>query len=150
MRWLPLLGACVLTLAGCGGSGTPGNPAAPPVPHPKTRVALAGLQPPSGCYVTVFLIAGATKAQIATVEHRLLANKGVGQVSFVSRGLALERFGKNNPAAAKQMHVNPFSDQFEVVPRTLEALFLIIGDFATNGGPITNALPEGTCANVKR
>jgi len=111
---------------------------------------LAGLQPPSGCYVTVFLIEDATRAQIRSVQNRLLANKGVAQVSFVSSGLALERFGKKNPAAAKGMHVNPFSDQFEVVPRSRAAVFSIIGDFATNGGPITNALPSGVCANAKR
>ena len=149
MRWPPLLGVLVILLAGCGG-GSGGSPGKPAVHARRARLVLAGLQPPSGCYVTVFLIDNATKAQIRSVQNRLLANNGTAEVSFVSRGLALERFGMKNPKLAKSMHVNPFSDQFEVVPRSLAAVYLIIGDFARNGGPITNALPGGTCANAKR
>jgi len=150
VRWLPLLGVGVLVLAGCGGGGSPSTSTKSASPPAKGRLVIAGLQPPAGCYVTVFLVENATKAQIRSVQNRLLANKGAAQVSFVSRGLALERFGKKNPTVAKGMHINPFSDQFEVVPRSRAAVFSIIGDFATHGGPITNALPSGACANAKR
>ena len=145
-----LLGGCALFLSACGGSSSPQSKPPPPVPRSKARLTIAGLQPPSGCYVTVYLVEAATRAQIESVQRRLLAQRGVARVSFVPRGLALERFVKKDPKVAKGMHVNPFSDQFEVVPRTFNAIFAIIGDFAMHGGPITNALPGGTCANRRR
>ena len=146
MRWLvPLLGVGMLALAGCGSGGKRASTTT--VEHSnRAHLVLAGLQPPGGCYVTVFLIEDASKAQIASVQNRLLRNKGVDTVSFVSRGLALERFSRKSPAVAKGLRVNPFSDQFEVVPHSRIAVFSIIGDFATNGGPITNAKPSPGCA----
>jgi hypothetical protein len=148
MRRLLGLSVCVLVLAGCGG----GSSSAPPPPAttrpvtPKAQLVIAGLQPPSGCYLTVFLVEGATRAQIATVQNRLLTNKAVTEVAFVSKGLALERFVRTKPKVAKRVHVNPFSDQFEVVPRSPSTVIAIVGDFATNGGPITNVLPSRACA----
>jgi cell division protein FtsX len=96
--------------------------------------------------VTVFLAEDVTTADIASVRRRLLANRAVTTVSYVSKQLALRRFASTHPKAARGMHVNPFSDRFEVVPRTNGAVFSIIGDFATRGGPITNVKPSGSCA----
>src|SRR5581483_11791318 len=128
---------CVLAVAGCGG----GSSSAPPSttsPAANARLVIAGLQPPAGCYLTVFLVEGATKAQVASVQNRLLANKAVSEIAYVSRGLAMERFVRTKPKVAKRIHVNPFSDQFEVVPRSRGTVIAIVADFATNGGPITN------------
>ena len=70
----------------------------------------------------------------------------ITQVSYVSKGLELRRFALTNPKAAKAMHVNPFADRFEVVPRTNGSVFAIVGDFAARGGPITNVKPSEGCA----
>jgi hypothetical protein len=149
VRWLPLLGFSLLgiALAGCGGGkkSATATTTATGTSH-GARLTLAGLQPPPGCYVTVFLVEDATPAQVRSVQNRLLRNKAATNVSFVSRGLALERFMRKNPAVAKGMKINPFSDQFEVVPRNRAAIFAIIGDFAIHGGPITNAKPSNGCA----
>jgi cell division protein FtsX len=146
MRWLRLVpvagGALALTACGGGGGGTPGT-----VTTVRSSAALvvAGLEPPAGCYVTVFLAEDVTKAQIASVQKRLLANRVVTQVSFVSKELQLRRFALSNPKAAKGMHVNPFADRFEVVPHTNGSVFAIVGEFAARGGPITNVKTSEGC-----
>jgi FtsX extracellular domain len=145
MRWLRLVpvSGCALVLAACGGGGSS---------EATTRVSraslvAAGLQPPRGCYVTVFLAEDVTKADIASVQRRLIGNRLVTQVAFVSKALELRRFVLTNPKAAKAMHVNPFADRFEVVPRTNGGVFAVISDFATRGGPITNAKPSKGCSS---
>ncbi len=137
---LPL--CCALVLAGCGG-GTSGNST---TNASTATLVTAGLTPPLGCYVTVFLIETVTRTQTLQVQKLLLANRFVAQVSFVSKALELKRFAQTNPVAAKGMHVNPFADRFEVVPHTHGSVFAIIGDFATRGGPITNVTPSAGCA----
>jgi hypothetical protein len=147
MRRLLGPSVCVLVLAGCGGGSSSAPPAATTTPATsKAQLVIAGLQPPAGCYLTVFLVEGATTAQVETVKSRLLANKAVREVAFVSKGLALERFVRTKPKVAKRIHVNPFSDQFEVVPRSRGTVIAVVADFATNGGPITNVLPSRACA----
>ena len=143
MRRLVVLAGCTLALAGCGGGGS--SSSTDTTGLPKATLVTAGLQPPDGCYVTIFIVENATKAQIQQLQDFVVSEKAVSEVAFVSRGLALERFGKKNPKAAKGMHVNPFSDQFEAVPRTKGAAFAIIEDFATHGGPITNVRPSPAC-----
>jgi cell division protein FtsX len=96
--------------------------------------------------VTVFLAVDVTRADIASVQRRLLTNRLITEVSFVSKPLQLRRFALTNPKAAKGMHVNPFADRFEVVPRTTGGVLAIVGDFATRGGPITNVKPSKNCA----
>jgi cell division protein FtsX len=145
MRWLwvvPVAGSA-LALAACGGNGEP--PGTTTAAATNGVLVAAGLEPPSGCYVTVFLSEAVTKADIAGVQERLLANRVITEVSFVSKGLELRRFALSNPKAAKGMHVNPFADRFEVVPRSPTAVFAIVGDFATRGGPITNVKPSQGC-----
>jgi len=144
MRWLIAFAGCALAagLAGCGGGG-----AAPGETRPASAaLVVAGLEPPGGCYVTVFLVEDATKAQIAQVRRQLLASTAVVQVSFVSKELQLRRFAHLNPATARRMHVNPFTDRFEIVPRSRGSALAIVGDFAINGGPITNAKPSTGCS----
>ena len=148
MRWLRLVPVAggALALAACGGGGG-GNPGATTTVHTSAALVAAGLEPPAGCYVTVFLAEDVTKADIASVQKRLLANRVITQVSYVSKGLQLRRFALTDPKAAKGMHVNPFADRFEVVPRTRGGVFAIVGDFATRGGPITNVKPNKSCAS---
>jgi len=143
MRWLWLVpvAGCAAVLAACGGGGGSSG-----TTTSRAAVAAAGLEPPSSCYVIVFLAEDVTKADIAGVRRRLLANRAVTQVSYVSKELELRRFGRLNPEAAKQMAANPFADRFEVVPRTPRGIFAIVGDFAIRGGPIMNAKPSKTCA----
>jgi hypothetical protein len=138
---LPLAG-CALVLAACGGGG---GPSTDTTAASTATLVTAGLQAPAGCYVTVFLIEDVTRAQIAQVQKLLLANRLITQVSFVPKALELKRFAQTNPVAAKGMHINPFADRFEVVPRTHGSVFSIVGDFATHGGPITNVKPSAGC-----
>ena len=148
MRWLRLVpvGGCALALAGCGGDGGGASGTTTSTTPAIAALVVAGLEPPSGCYVTVFLAEDVTKGDIASVQKRLLANRVITQVSYVSKGLELRRFALTNPKAAKAMHVNPFADRFEVVPRTNGSVFAIVGDFAARGGPITNVKPSEGCA----
>ena len=139
-RLLPLAG-CSLALAACGG----GTPATTSTAASTATLVTPGLNPPLGCYVTVFLIETVTNTQVAQVQKLLVSNRLIAQVSFVPKALQLKRFARTNPAAAKGMVVNPFADRFEVVPRTHGSVFAIIGDFATNGGPITNVTPSAAC-----
>ena len=137
---LVVAGAC----GGGGGGGTSGTTTT--TVRSSAALVAAGLEPPAGCYVTVFLAEDVSKADIAIVQKRLLANRVVTQVSYVSKALELRRFALTNPKAAKGMHVNPFADRFEVVPRTNGSVFAIVSDFAAQGGPITNVKPSKTCA----
>jgi FtsX-like permease family protein len=139
---LPLAG-CALVLAACGGGG--GSSGTGTTSASAATLVTPGLQPPAGCYVTVFLIEAVTKAQITQLQKLLLANRLISQVSFVPKALELKRFAQTNPVAAKGMHLNPFADRFEVVPRTHGSVFSIVGDFATSGGPITNVKPSTGC-----
>ena len=147
MRWLRLVpvagGALALAACGSGGGGPSGTTTSV---RSTAALVVAGLEPPSGCYVTVFLAEDVTRADIASVQQRLLANRVITQVSYVSKDLELRRFALTNPKAAKAMHVNPFADRFEVVPRTNGSVFAIVGDFAARGGPITNVKPSEGCA----
>jgi hypothetical protein len=150
MRWLRLapVAGCALVLAACGGGDRSTGGTTTITPPPAAALVAAGLDPPSGCYVIVFLAEDATKNEVASVQKRLLANRAVAEVSFVSKELELRRFKLRNPQAARRMHLNPFSDRFEVVPRTRGGIFAIVGDFATRGGPITNVKPARNCARL--
>src|SRR5438067_4204163 len=141
LRLVPVAG-CALVMAACGGGGSSGTTTAQAL---GAALVVAGLEPPSGCYVTVFLAEDVTRADIASVQQRLLANRVITQVSYVSKDLELRRFALTNPKAAKAMHVNPFADRFEVVPRTNGSVFAIVGDFAARGRPLTDVTPSGGC-----
>jgi hypothetical protein len=162
MRRLVILAGCTVALAGCGGGGggaggsgaggggRAGGGGGPPPAEtnaaPEASLVDAGLEPPEGCYVTVFLVEDVTKPQVGEVQAQLLSNSAIFQVSFVPRALELKRFAQSNPAAAKDMHVDQFADRFEVVPRTPGTALQIVGTVAKQGGPITNAKPSAGCA----
>ncbi|HZO97444.1 MAG TPA: permease-like cell division protein FtsX [Gaiellaceae bacterium] len=148
MRCPAVLAAALLpALAGCGGGGGGRGEGARATtePGPRAAVVVAGLEPPAGCYVTVLLVADATRRQVARVERELVETRAIAQVSFVSKGLAFRRFAQTNPHAAKGMHANPFAARFEVVPRTASGAFAIVGRLAVEGGPIASARPSNGC-----
>ena len=140
-RKLVPLAVAALVLAACGG-GTSGNSTST---GSTATLVTAGLTPPAGCYLTVFLIETVTRTQTLQVQKQLLANRLITQVSFVPKALELRRFAQTHPLAAQGFAVNPFTDRFEVVPRTHGSMFSIIGGFATHGGPITNVRPNAAC-----
>ena len=140
-RLLPLI-VVALALSACGGGGT--SESSTSTGSTATLVS-AGLTPPIGCYLTVFLIESVTRTQTLRVQNQLLANRLITQVSFVPKALELKRFAQKHPLAAQGFAVNPFTDRFEVVPRTHGSMFAIIGGFATRGGPITNVTPNPAC-----
>jgi hypothetical protein len=137
------LAMAVLVLPACGGTSGSTTTTA------RATLVTAGLTPPAGCYVTVFLIEAVTKTQTLHVQNQLLANRLITQVSFVPKALGLRRFAIKHPLAAQGFAVNPFTDRFEVVPRTRGSIFAIIGGFATHGGPITNVTPAAACGQAQ-
>jgi hypothetical protein len=147
MRAVAALASCcaAAAAAGCGG-GTGSQPATPSAPAAQATLVVAGLEPPGGCYVTVFLVDGATAAQVAEVQQRLLAARGVTEVAFVSRELELRRFKALNPGAAKRMRANRFAGRFEVVPSARAGVRAIVGDVAANRGPVRNVKPSTGCS----
>ena len=86
----------------------------------------AGSQPPKVCYLTVFLADGVTPAQKQSVELLLLSSRRVATIAFVSKELSLKRLAQTQPDVVKGMHVNPFPDEFEVVPGTRADIFAIV------------------------
>jgi hypothetical protein len=145
-RWLLLLAVAALVPAGCGGSRTPG---ASTSTGSQATLVTAGLTPPAGCYLTVFLIESVSKSQTLHVQSQLLGNHLITQVSFVPKALELRRFAQTHPLAAQGFAVNPFTDRFEVVPRTHGSMFSIISGFAKQGGPITNVTPNAACGQAQ-
>jgi hypothetical protein len=144
-RWLLPLAVAALVATGCGGS----KPTAGTSTGSQATLVTAGLTPPAGCYLTVFLIESVTKTQTLHVQSQLLSNLLITQVSFVPKALELRRFAQTHPLAAQGFAVNPFTDRFEVVPRTHGSMFAIIGGFATHGGPITNVTPNPACGQAQ-
>jgi hypothetical protein len=142
-RLLPLV-IVALGFTACGG-GTSGSSTST---GSTATLVTPGLTPPAGCYLTVFLVESVTTPQTLQVQKRLLANRLITQVSFVSKVLELKRFAQKHPLAAQAFAVNPFTDRFEVVPRTHGSMFAIISGFATHGGPITNVTPNAACGQA--
>ena len=142
-RLLPLV-VVALGFTACGG-GTSGSSTSTGA---TTTLVTPGLTPPAGCYLTVFLVESVTTQQTLRVEKQLLANRLITQVSFVPKALELKRFAQKHPLAAQAFAVNPFTDRFEVVPRTHGSMFAIISGFATHGGPITNVTPSAACGQA--
>ncbi len=105
----------------------------------------AKLAPPSGCYLTVFLSEDVTPVEKAHVQLLLLSNPRIVEVSFVSKELALKRLARTQPEIAANIHVNPFPDQFEVVPRLRVDVFAIITDFAAGVDGVTNVRARPAC-----
>jgi cell division protein FtsX len=129
-----------LLLAGCGG-GDSGETTTSATP--RAKLVAARVAKPKGCFLTVFLSESHTGAQKDQVELLLLTNRGVREVAFVSKELALKRFTLEQPDVT--IFVNPFSDSFEVVPATRGSVFSIITDFAAGVDGVTNVKASPAC-----
>jgi hypothetical protein len=71
--------------------------------------------------VTVFLAEDVTRADIASVQKRLLATRAVTQDLVRLEGARAPPLRPAEPAGGQGDHVNPFADRFEVVPVRGEA-----------------------------
>ena len=147
MRSLVPLCLCAFVLAACGG-GSGGGATTTNEQVSRATFAVGKLKPPAGCYVTVYMVENATGTQLRSMKRRLVGNRLVATVYYVSKELELRRFKKADPAAARLLAFNPFADRFEVVTHTHGAAFAIIGDLARHPGPITNAVPSKGCAGA--
>jgi hypothetical protein len=136
-----------LLVAGCGGSES-AEPEATTTPDQRARLVKAGLKPPSGCYLTVFLSETVTPGEKQGVQSMLLASERVTLVAFVPRELAFRRFKRARPVDARHMTRNPFYDRFEVVPGTKLDVFGIITEFAPGIDGVTNVRPTPPCGTV--
>jgi len=140
LRLIPL-GLSLLVLAACGG----GSAGSSTTTDAAAKLVTPGLTPPKGCFLTVFLLEDVTGKQRLRLQRQLLANPLITEVSYVPRGLELRRFAKRHPLIARGMLFNPFSDRFEVVLRTHDAMFPVIAAFAKHGGPTLNVRPSTAC-----
>ena len=111
MRRAAAAGLLAAVAAGCGDNA-----------HPReVRATLASPQP---CHVDVFfatrMVAGreATRAEIARVRTRLVANSKVKTFAFVSKKLAFRRMAKTYPEFAQSAPGNPLPASYEIVPRS--------------------------------
>jgi hypothetical protein len=134
-----------LLLAGCGGGTSSATDDGTTTTASRARLVPATLAGPQGCFLTVFLSEGVSPAQRREVEALLLGSRRVREVSFVSKELALRRFARQQPDVAKNMHVNPFPDRYEVVPGTRIDVFAIITQFASGVDGITNVRASAAC-----
>jgi cell division protein FtsX len=134
-----------LLLAGCGGGGNTAGSETVATGPPRAKLVRATLTPPSGCFLTVFLSESVTSAQRRDVQSLLLANRRIREIAFVPKALALERFARSQPDLARNMNVNPFPDQFEVVPGTRVAVFAIVTQFAQGVDGVTNVKASPPC-----
>jgi len=137
-----------LLLAGCGGSGAGSGEATTTEADVFARVVKAGLAPPPGCYLTVYMADGATARQTARVQRLMVTSKRVEEVSYVPKQLAFKRFAKARPVIASRMRRNLFPDSFEVVPRTRLDVYGIILDFAAGVPGVVNVRASAPCGHV--
>ena len=137
--------AAALLLAGCGGGGKASSGTTTSETQ-QARLVEATLAQPDGCFLTVFLSEGVTPAQRRDVETLLLTNRRIREVAFVSKALALRRLARTQPDVARNMHVNPFPDQFEIVPRTRTDIFAIVTQFAAGVDGVTNVRGSRGCS----
>jgi FtsX extracellular domain len=138
--------AAALLVSGCGSSSS--SEGTTSTVGPQAKLVPATLVQPEGCFLTVFLSESVTPAQTAHVQLLLLSNPRIVEVSFVSKQLALKRLAATQPDIAANMHVNPFPDQFEVVPRLRVDVFAIITDFAAGVDGVTNVRASPACAQA--
>jgi hypothetical protein len=137
-----------LLLAGCGGSGSGSAEATTTESSASARVVKAGLRPPGGCYLTVFLSEDATPKQRNGVQRLMVTSRRVETVSYVSKELALDRFAKRKPEIARRMTQNLFPNSFEVVPRSRLDVYPIILDFAAGVPGVVNVRASTPCGRT--
>ena len=138
-----------LLLAGCGGSGGGSSSEGTTTEAgAAARVVKAGLRPPRGCYLTVYLAEEATVPQRRRVQALMVTSGRVAKIAFVSKALALKRFAQQKPLFASRMHRNPFPDSFEVVPRTRLDVYPIITFFAAGVPGVVNVRASVPCGRA--
>jgi hypothetical protein len=135
-------------LAGCGGgdSTAEADVTTSTTPASRAKLVKAGMAPPRGCYVTVFLSDSATAAEREHVRVRLLSNPRVLEVAFVPKKLSLRRFARENPLFAAGMRLNLFPDKFEARLASRLSAFTVVTDFAAGVEGILNAKASAACA----
>jgi FtsX-like permease family protein len=133
-------------LAGCGGGDSTADEATTSTAARTANLVKAGMAPPRGCYVTVFLSENVTAAQREHVQGRLLSNPRVLEVAFVPKKLSLRRFARANPLIAAGMRLNLFPDKFEARLISRLSALTVVTDFAAGVDGITNAKASAACA----
>src|SRR5688572_5045866 len=142
-----LLAAVVgLLAAGCGGSGGASAEATTTAAEPA-RLVKAGLRPPRGCFLTVYLAESATAAQRRRVQSLMLASESVATVAYVPKALALKRLAQTKPDVARGMRLNLFPNTFEVVPRGRIDVISLIAGFAAGVPGVTNVRASVPCGS---
>ena len=137
-----------LLAAGCGGSsGAPEEETTTAAAEPA-RLVKAGLRPPTGCFLTVYLGETATAAQRRRAQSLMLSSDGVATVAYVRKALALKRLAQRKPDVARGMRLNLFPNTFEVVPRTRLGVFSIIAGFAAGVPGVTNVRASVPCGST--
>jgi hypothetical protein len=144
----PAAAVAGLLLSGCGGSESASTEATTTTAVSAAKLVKAGLRPPAGCYLTIYLGETVSVAEKQNVESLMLTSKRVESVSFVSKGLALKRFAQSKPVLARRMRVNLFPDTFEVVPHTRLDVAPIIVDFSAGVAGVTNVRASRPCAQT--
>jgi FtsX extracellular domain len=137
-----------LLLTGCGGSGGDSSGGTTTEPTTAARVVKAGLNPPRGCFLTVYLAFDATAKQTQAVRGLMVTSGRVATIAFVPKELALKRFAQTKPELARRMHTNLFPDAFEVVPRSRIDVYPLILDFAKGVDGVVNVRVSRPCGQT--
>jgi len=89
--------------------------------------------------VDVYLVRGATQADIARVRQTLLGTANVKHVEFVSKQQAYEQQRKTDPEAFALLGENPLPDTFRVTPKNPDDVLSIASALAptSSGGKST-------------
>ena len=136
-----------LLAAGCGGSSGASEEETTTVAEPA-RLVKAGLRPPGGCFLAVYLAETATAAQRRRVQLLMLSSDSVATVAYVPKAIALKRLAQRKPDVARGMRLNLFPNTFEVVPRTRLAVYSIIAGFAAGVPGVTNVRASVPCGST--
>jgi hypothetical protein len=136
-----------LLASGCGGSSGASEETTTTAAEPA-RVVKAGLRPPAGCFLTVYLGEPASVPQRRQVQSLMLSSDGVETVAYVPKALALKRLAQRKPDVARGMRLNLFPNTFEVVPRTRLDVYSIIAGFAAGVPGVTNVRASVPCGST--
>jgi cell division transport system permease protein len=83
--------------------------------------------------VDVFVKAGATDAQKASLRSSLIALPNVKSVQYITKEQALARMQKNNKEAFALLGSNPLPDSFRLTPSDPDGVNAIVDDLAPKG-----------------
>ena len=102
--------------------------------------------------VDVYLVRGATQADIARVRQTLTQMSDVKRVEFVSKQQAYAQQSKQDPAAFALLGSNPLPDTFRVTPKNPDDVLKIAASLAptSSGGRATPVDRAIDSVNTKR